>query len=397
MKTRPNMLLIIPNLGSGGAQRIFHQHRQFFSDDFNVVSCVFNFDGAFAEEKKDNIISLDVPAGGNVLSKVLNFLKRIRKLREIKQHHNIDVTISHLEGADYVNILSRKNDKLILWIHGTKVHDEDISGIIGWFRKRVLLPRLYRRADRIGCVSNGITRELKAIIPSASEKIVTVQNGIDIALVQSKSKEPLPPQWQSLMSKHFVIVTHCRFAAQKNLRALLHVIAGMKDVADLRFILIGDGEQRGELAELARSLGIPSYRSWTDDQWSESSRVFFAGQQLNPFPWLRQANLYVLASMWEGFPLSICEAIACGLPVVASDCPTGPKEILDLSSAGVLMPVPYEGLQKSIDTWIDTLRDLINDSAKLERYRTLANENARLFSSDRSKCDTIAVVNSVLS
>ncbi len=391
-----NVLLLIPNLGSGGAQRIFHQHRLFLSRDFNVISCVFNFDGAFDNERDQDIISLDVPAGRNIVGKMVNFFRRVRRLKNLKAKHNIDVSISHLEGADYVNILSRKKDRLILWIHGTKLYDQEISGVIGSFRKGMMIPMLYRRADKIVCVSNGIADELRKFIPATSDKITTVLNGIDLASIDSLSKEPLTQEWQSLLTKNFVVVTHCRFAPQKNLRALMHVVAGMKDLENVKFVLLGDGEQRDELIDLAKRLGIPAYHAWTNDPLRESDLVFFAGRQSNPFPWLRHSGLYILTSLWEGFPLSICEAIACGLPIVAADCPTGPREILDISSAGVLMPLIHEDSPASIEQWTETLRSLINDSPKLDSLRANARQNAHRFSSDNSKLETIAVVKDVM-
>lgn len=381
---KPNLLLVIPNLGRGGAQRVFHQHRQFFADDFNVVSCVFNFDGAFRSEINDNMISLDVPAGKNIISKILNFFKRVNRLKKIKREHNIHVTVSHLEGADYVNVLSRRADKIVLWIHGTKIHDQDIRGPVGWFRKIILLPVLYRRADKIVCVSQGITNELRSLMPSVAEDIITVENGIDIAAIREKANEPLQEEWQQLMSDYFVIVTHCRFAAQKNLKALLHLAARMKDVGDVRFVIIGDGEQRAELHDLANKLGV------------ENTTLFFAGQQSNPFSWLQHSKLYVLTSLWEGFPLALCEAIVCGLPVVAADCYTGPEEILSVSNAGVLAPLIHENSKFSIDAWNNILRKLIDDRTALEGYRKNAISNAEKFSSVASKEKTISVVKTIL-
>ena len=379
-----NVLLLIPNLGRGGAQRVFHQHRQFLSKDFNVISCVFNFDGAFAEERNENILSLDVPAGNNIIEKISCFYRRVRKLKTIKKDHDIDVTISHLEGADYVNILAREKDKLVLWVHGTKLHDQEIRGLIGRLRKSFMLPWLYRRADKIVCVSQGIETELKSMISSASPKISTIRNGVDIQYVQTKSMEPLPQEWQSLMTQHFVIVTHCRFAPQKNLRSLIHVISKLDDVENVRFVLIGDGDQRNELIELSRKLNIAT-----------DSRLFFVGQQKNPFQWLRHSSLYVLPSLWEGFPLSLCEAIVCGLPVMVADCPTGPKEILNAVPAGVLMPLIHENVPQSIDKWANALRNIINDREALLRFRKTAIENAEVFSDERTMKETIAVIKSI--
>ncbi|MEI9917929.1 MAG: glycosyltransferase [Bacteroidota bacterium] len=382
---KPHVLLLIPNLGSGGAQRVFHQHREFLSKDFNVTSCVFNFDGAFAEEKNESILSLDIPAGNNIIEKVSHFFQRVRRLKKIKREYNIDLTVSHLEGADYVNILSKQDDKLILWIHGTKLHDKDISGVVGWLRKNLMLPWLYRRADRIVCVSQGIASELKLMIPAAAQKILAVRNGIDVQTVQAKSMEPLPGEWQSLLLNNFVIVTHCRFAPQKNLRSLIHIISKLNDIDKLKFVLIGDGEQRNELIELSKKLNVKL-----------EERIFFVGQQKNPFPWLRHSSLYVLTSLWEGFPLSLCEAIACGLPVVVADCPTGPKEILDSVPAGVLMPLVHENSPAEIDAWANALRKIINDREALDNYRKKATEGAGMFSDERTKRGTLTVIKNIL-
>lgn len=380
---KPNLLLVIPNLGRGGAQRVFHQHRQFFSNDYNVFCCVFNFDGAFPHEINDDIISLDVPGGTNIVSKISNFFKRVARLRKVKEKYKIGITISHLEGADYVNVLSRTKDKIVLWIHGTKIHDQEISGLIGALRRSVLLPRLYRSADKIVCVSVGITEELRTLVPPAYDDILTVQNGVDIATIREKSSAPLPSGWNEIMSENFVIVTHCRFAPQKNLRALLHIAAALKDIQHIRFVILGDGEQKEELQQLTSTLQIDHY-------------VLFPGQQSNPFPWLHRSKLYVLTSLWEGFPLAICEAIACGLPVVAADCYTGPQEILSASNAGILAPLVYESSKYSIDAWASILRRLIEDRSALDGYRKNAVENAYKFSDETSKGATISVIKELL-
>jgi glycosyltransferase involved in cell wall biosynthesis len=392
MNAKPTILLVIPNLGGGGAQRVFHQHREFLSDDFNVISCVFNFNGAFAEDKKADIISLDVPASLSLTGKLVNFFRRVKRLKKIKRDHKVDLTISHLEGADYVNVLSRQTDKTVLWIHGSKTGDKEITGVIGWFRRNVLIPWLYRRADKIVSVSFGIAGELKSLIPSAAKRISTVQNGISIEDVRAKSLEPLAYNWTSLLSKYFVIVTHCRFAPPKNLRLFLKIAEALNDMEHVRFVLIGDGVLRQDLLKQCDESGISNYNPWTNDDWTEQHRVFFAGRQMNPFPWLRNSSLYLLTSSWEGFPLSLCEAVVCGLPVVANDCHTGPKEILGTSHAGLLIPPTA-----SVNTWVTSLRNVVADSATLDRYRKNAAGNANLFSDRKAKRETVEIVKQGLS
>jgi hypothetical protein len=122
------ILVIIPNLGRGGAQQIFRQQLHYLPGDFQVTGCVFNWDGAFQEEHQENIISLNVPAGTNIFFKVYYFFLRVIRLRRLKRRLKVNVAISHLEGADYVNILSSANDKTVGWIHGTKEFDKNING-----------------------------------------------------------------------------------------------------------------------------------------------------------------------------------------------------------------------------------------------------------------------------
>jgi glycosyltransferase involved in cell wall biosynthesis len=152
----------------------------------------------------------------------------------------------------------------------------------------------------------------------------------------------------------------------------------------VKFVLIGDGQQRNELIELSKTLNI-----------SLDKKIFFPGQQKNPFAWLRHSSLYILTSLWEGFPLALCEAIVCGLPVMAADCPTGPKEILDTVPAGVLMPLIREDSPSSIDRWATELRNIIGDRDVLQAYRKQATQGAYQFSDDRTKAETISVVKNI--
>src|SRR5688500_11479981 len=90
------ILLIIPNLGRGGAQQMFRPQLKSLAIDFKVIGCVFHWDGAFAEDHAENIISLEVPAGKNFVLKVLYFILRIIRLKQLKRQKGIEVSISHL-------------------------------------------------------------------------------------------------------------------------------------------------------------------------------------------------------------------------------------------------------------------------------------------------------------
>lgn len=122
------------------------------------------------------------------------------------------------------------------------------------------------------------------------------------------------------------IITVGRLAYQKDHVTLLRAFALALRRVQARLVLVGQGPLHGELVTLAEELGI-------------SDKVLFAGWQENPFAWMANADLFVLSSRFEGFGNVVIEAMACGLPVVSTDCPSGPNEILANGDAGILVPV----------------------------------------------------------
>src|SRR5687767_12240918 len=129
-KKQFKILVMIPNLGRGGAQQVYRDQLRFLSNHHQTLGCVFNWEDTFEDDRSYNIISLDIPAGKNIVTKIIFFWKRVFAVRKIKNDYNIDFSISHLEGADYINILSKRTEKVICWVHGTKKFDENIQGII---------------------------------------------------------------------------------------------------------------------------------------------------------------------------------------------------------------------------------------------------------------------------
>jgi glycosyltransferase involved in cell wall biosynthesis len=370
---RYRILLVIPNLGRGGAQRVFHQQLAFYARYHDVRGCVFNWDGAFEHDKLPGIESLAVPGGKNIISKIFYFFKRVSRLKKVKKSFSADLTISHLEGADYINILSGRPGRIYCWIHGTKTRDRQIHGLVGWLRLRVLMPLLYPKADLLVTVSHGIADELVKAFNFSKDKIVPIQNSFDIRALSALAEHPLDAALEQINFSSDIVVTHCRLARQKNLLALLAIFSKIVKTKPLRLLIIGDGELRDELIGKASQLGLKTFSAWNDkNQIDDSYQVYFLGYFENPFPILKRASLYVLPSSWEGFPLAMCEAMACGVPVIASDCFTGPREILApgmedaqpidypfYSDQGILMPLADSPAH--LDEWSQTVIRLFTE------------------------------------
>jgi glycosyltransferase involved in cell wall biosynthesis len=380
--------MLITNLTFGGAQRVFHDHGRMLATAHDVTEVVFNAAEGHAFHSGNEVLSLDVRGGGGLLAKAANFLHRLRRLGAIRRERRPAVTISHLEGADYVNLLAPGGGKRILCVHGSKLHDAHITGWLGALRRRVLIPRLYNRADRIVTVSREIGEELVAM-GVRRELIRTIHNFFDPAAIREQSTAPLSSDEEAIFAGPPVLVTSGRLASGKNHAVLITLFARLVRQVPARLLFLGDGDQRQALVEHARSLGLrvcdaPGAAARGDHD------VYFLGFQDNPFRLQRHAHLFVLTSRWEGFPMVLGEAMACGLPIVSADCPTGPREFLAPATAGktvrplrqveageygMLMPIPDEGDPATIGAWVDTLGRLLGDEG--ERRRMIARSLVR--------------------
>lgn len=370
---KPKILLIIPNYGFGGAQRVFSDHANLLAEHYEVHECVFNLEVGQYYKTNSTVHSLDVSSGSNIIMKIIRFFQRIHRLKNIKKKLGVTYSISHLEGADYINIFSRSNEKNICVIHGSKRADENIRGVIGFIRHRILMPFVYKNTNQIVTVSQGIKKELEDFYKINSSKIIAIPNFFDVDLIQKKSFEKCDDRIVELNKEFKTILFSGRFAFQKNLFSLIEIFCVLKKHrTDVKLIMAGDGELKNQLFKKCHD-----YKLSLTESYDKKADVVFIGYQENPFPIIKNTDLFIMTSKWEGFPMALCEAIAVGAKVVASDCPTGPKEIIDGMNnefhqlkIGHLLPIPLENESKSIDIWVKALNKILNESLDNDLMKT---------------------------
>ena len=394
------LLLLIPNLGLGGAQRVFHDHSVELARHYTVTEAVFNIDGGNMYPSGNPLVSLDVDGGGSPLNKLRNFGQRISRLRTLKKQIGVSICISHLEGADYVNLLSKNREKVVLCIHGSKLHDQNITGLVGWLRKKVLIPALYNRADKIVTVSRDINPELINGLGVHPEKLITINNFFEVDQIKARSHESLSAEEAALYAAGPVLVTSGRLTIQKNQAPLLDIFAQLlQQGATAKLVFVGDGELRDALTTRARALRLRVFAAWESATLTPDYDVYFLGLQANPFKYLRPATAFVFPSAWEGFPMALGEAMACGLPVLSTDCPTGPREMLAPSTSTPDMPIAQAeagtyGLLLPMLTqpatlaahqvvWVNALGALLANSAEQRRLGQLAQQRMEDFTRER--------------
>jgi len=192
-------------------------------------------------------------------------------------------------------------------------------------RERRLAEMLYPKADGIVTVSRGLADEQTSQMSIPRQRITPIYNPVFTPDLESLASETPSHPW--LRKKGLsVILAIGRLRKVKDHPTLLRAFARLAGRTDMRLVVLGEGAERPSLEALVRELGI-------------GERVDMPGWVSNPFAFMRRARLFVLSSRWEGFANVLVEALACGCPVVGTDCPFGPREILEDGRWGALVPV----------------------------------------------------------
>lgn len=196
----------------------------------------------------------------------------------------------------------------------------------GPFKRRYpeWIRRFYPDADRVVAVAQGMAEDLVANVGLAPETVEVIHNPIDAERIASRAREAPERDWPRDDGLP-VLVTAGRLEPQKDHRNLLRAFARLRERRDARLLVLGDGSLRQGLVAEASELGL-------------ADRVSFPGRVDNPHAYFARAAAFVLSSVFEGFPNVLLEALACGCPVVSTDCPSGPSEILSRPELGALVP-----------------------------------------------------------
>jgi glycosyltransferase involved in cell wall biosynthesis len=189
-----------------------------------------------------------------------------------------------------------------------------------------LIPVLYKRADMIVAVSDGVNQDLVDVLKIPVNRVQTIYNPFDLEHIKSMAIEDVDQNWFQ-PGQPPVILSIGRLVEQKGFFDLVRAFSKVVKKVKARLVIIGDGPLRSEIRALTKSHGL------TDDD------VHLEPFTKNPYKFLARSRLYVLSSHWEGLPGSLIEALACGVPVVSTNCHSGPNEILEGGKWGMLVPV----------------------------------------------------------
>lgn len=310
----------LPTLAGGGAERcMLILANECSRKGYEVHLVLANAVGEYGYliDKKITVISLSCTS----------VIKSIPRLRYYLKKEKPNVLLSTLTHANVscvlAKILSLTSVRLIL----REANTPSIDSKYGWKQKvlSVLARGLYSSANYVVGVSEGVVEDLINKYKLERKKVVLIYNPTDINTIKNESLNECNHPW--LVNKTTkVILAAGRFSYQKDFDTLLHSFALVRKKIDSRLIILGDGEDRERLYELAKKLEISEYCD-------------FPGFTNEIFSFMRKSDVFVLSSRYEGLPGVLIQALICGCKVVSTDCPSGPREILHKGRFGDLVEI----------------------------------------------------------
>jgi len=213
---------------------------------------------------------------------------------------------------------------------------------------------VYPAAQQVAAVSEGAARSLASTLELPLHRVAVLPNSVDVARLKQSAEKPATHPWLLEDDGRPLVSAVGRLVPVKGFIDLLHAFSHLREKRDARLIIIGEGPQRHELEELRDRLGLADV-------------VDFHGYMPDPVSIVGGADVFVLSSHSEGQGIVLLEAMAAGTPIVATDCPSGPRELLQDGEAGLLVPVgDPEAMADAIDRLLsdDGLRNTLIETGR---------------------------------
>ena len=333
------LAIFVPSMLGGGAERIALNLARGISERGYVVDLVL------AEAQGPYLA--EVPASVRVVDlKASRTLKSLPGLVRYLRRERPQAMLSMLGHANLIALWARRladvPSRVVVSVRNTLSRSAQHSPSLRNSLMLKLIRRYYPWADGIVAVSKGVADDLSQVAGIARDRIQVIYNPIVTPALREKARAPLDHPW-FMNGQAPVVLSVGRLTAtnQKDFPTLIEAFAQVRRSRPARLMILGEGEQRANLEAMVKQLGL-------------EQDVLLPGFVANPYPYMRRASVFVLSSRWEGLPGVLIEGLYCGAPLVATDCPSGPREILKDGQYGQLVPVgDVSGMARAIETSLD--------------------------------------------
>lgn len=317
----PDIAIFLPSLEGGGAERVMSILANGFAARGHKVDLVLvSAHGPYISKISPHVRIVEL--GSGTVSRSIIALTRYMRREQPKallaalSHANVIAIIAHaLAGSRARLVVSERLSLSAARKYSRGFRDRII---------RALMRITYHRADRIVVVASAMIRELHEYLNLPTDRIQCIYNPVvDNGLVAA-AEEPCTHPWMRPGEVTPVILACGRLTEQKDFTTLLEAFRIVRARRPVRLIVLGEGEERAALLAQAEIGGM-------------AADISLPGFAANPFAFMKRADVFVLSSIYEGMPGALIQAMACGAPVVSTNCPTGPDEILEHGKWGYLV------------------------------------------------------------
>ena len=319
----PDIAIYLPSLEGGGAERVMTNLANGFAERGSRVDLVLvEAKGPYLTQVRADVRIVDLASGSVIRSvgALVRYLRRERPraLLAALSHANIVAILAHR--------LSRSRARLVVSERLSLAAARRYSRGLRYQIIRRLMRPTYHLADRVIVVAAAMIRELKEQLGLPANKLECIYNPVVDADLVKAAAQPCTHPWLAADASVPVVLGCGRLSAQKDFATLIEAFRIVHARRPVRLIILGEGEDRVALQTKIDADGI-------------AADVDLPGFATNPFAFMSRASVFVLSSIYEGMPGALIQAMACGAPLVNTDCPTGPDEILEDGRWGALVPM----------------------------------------------------------
>lgn len=310
INNKKRVCLLIYNLGSGGAEHVISQWSLLLSEQYEIYMTVFDGDTIPNYEYYGKLHNLNVKSNNSsYIKKIITVLKRADALKKFVKMNRIDLVLSFCNECNLVNTISNHGAKKACSIRS--VSDLKANPFVKYViksKKNNLIVQTKTLKDML-IQQYGIFLEKKTVI---------FGNPFNTSLIRKMSLEFPPKQLSLILQEKTTIVNVASIKESKNHVNLLRTFELVCEKKPDTYLLLVGADPVGKGDKIKKMAEESKY----------SNQIIFAGEMKNPFSIVSRSTLFVLPSLAEGIPNALAEAMICGVPVIASNCPTGPQELL---------------------------------------------------------------------
>ena len=363
--------IFINSIAGGGAERVVSLLLNELKNDFTIYLVLLNNNIEYDLPEEQKIFCLNQPSNENGLIKLIRLPFLAMRYKRFCKKNNIETSLSFLKRPNYINCLSRIYGLRSKIIISERSH---LSNYLRFISKtenligKILTRKLYPKADLIIPNSSLIQVDLEKNF-NIHNRFIVINNPVNLNTIHQLSQQSV----DSSLFGTFIFISVGGFRPEKNYDLLIDAFYKVKDL-NCKLLLIGKGQDEIKLKKKVREMDL-------------EQRIHFPGFDNNPYKYLSKSSCFVLSSDFEGFPNSIQEALACKLPVISTDCQSGPREILapetdihkvlkddiEIAKYGILSPV------NNAELLAQAMRIIYSDTQLRDTFHENAFERAKDF------------------